>query len=62
MKKEDFLCRDCGFSGKDSLFGSAVQCPQCRSHRIVLADAWQQYKPEEVEQLRAKASENRKES
>jgi len=61
MKQEDFLCRDCGFSGKDSLFGNEVQCPQCRSFSIVLAAAWQQYKPKEAEQLRAKARNVRKE-
>ena len=61
MQQEDFLCRDCGFSGQDSLFGNEVQCPQCRSRRIVLAAAWQQYKAAEVEQLRAKARNTRKE-
>ena len=62
MTEENFLCRDCGFSGPDSRFGNEVQCPHCRKRRIVLEAAWEIYKPEEVEQLKAEFSKSGKAS
>lgn len=55
MKEHDYLCRDCGFNGQDRLFGAQVQCPECHGRRIVLTSAWEAYRPDEIEQLRAKA-------
>ncbi|MBN1269611.1 MAG: hypothetical protein JXB04_08490 [Kiritimatiellae bacterium] len=60
MQKELFLCTECGFSGQDNRFGSEVQCPHCRSRRIVLEAAWRQYRPEEMKRLKDNFDKNGK--